>query len=227
MSLFGWATLFWLPVIALFFYLIQSDVEPLKYIFQLSYYFSFVLIFYISLLKLSLCSSFFLQVWRACLWQLLWTIYWAESLIFVSFRFFFFLRFCLVPSIGIYFFVSSFCLILCVCFYVPGKSVMFFSLKGLALFRRYPVGFRGIIPLGRWIQALDNCPICGIYNYSCCDGLQMLLKLYCGLGWLLTSFKVDLQLLHMLVGGAILPLAVESSWGMGQLGLSQGCTQWH
>ena len=88
---------------------------------------------------------------------------------------------------------------------------MFFSLKGLALFRRYPVGFRGIIPLGHWIQALDNCPICGIYNYSCCDGLQMLLKLYCGLGWLLTSFKVDLQLLHMLVGGAILPLAVESS----------------
>ena len=167
----------------------------------------FFLIFSISLLKFSLCSFILLKVWWASLWPLLWILYWVDFL--SLFHLVLFLRFYLIISTGTYSSASSFCLILCACFYVLGKSS---NLEGVALFRGYPVRFRVSIPPGHQNQAPNRCPIGELRVPSCCDGLQMLLKHAGGLGWPWTSIKAHPQLLHVLVGMALPLLAVRCSW---------------
>ena len=61
----------------------------------------------------------------------------GEFLFFTSFSF---LRFCFVSLFGTYPSVSSFYLILCVLFYVLGRSVTFTNLWGVAFYRRCSVG---------------------------------------------------------------------------------------
>ena len=79
-----------------------------------------------------------------------------------------FLRLCLVVLIGTYFCVSSFCLILCFCFYVLGKSAASPSLKGVHLCRICSVRLRSALPTGQQSQMLRWCLLCGLHTLSCC-----------------------------------------------------------
>ena len=78
-----------------------------------------------------------------------------------------FLRFCLA-SIGTYSFVSLFCLIFCVCFYVLGKSATSPSLE-VALCRKCPVGLRSAIPPDHQSHVLKGCHLHELRVPSCCD----------------------------------------------------------
>lgn len=66
------------------------------------------------------------------------------------------IRLFLVLSFGAYSSipVSSFCLTLCVCFYLLGKLVPSPCLEGVPFFRRYPVELRNNIPLSHLHQEL-------------------------------------------------------------------------
>lgn len=61
-----------------------------------------------------------------------------------------FLEFLPFFSIGTYFFVSSFWLLCCVCFYVLSRSAIFFSLDRVALCSGCPLGPSDIVSLFTW-----------------------------------------------------------------------------
>ena len=68
--------------------------------------------------------------------------------------------FCLVPLFGIYSFISSFCLILCV--YVLGRSVTFPGVVEIALFMEESVGPSITLPSGHYSYIIWWCPLCGL-----------------------------------------------------------------
>lgn len=86
-------------------------------------YFSFQLLYFSVL--------FFFHVWWASLWPWLQTLFQTDCS--PLFHLVLFLRFCLILSFGIYFSTSSFCLTLCVCFYVLGMLATSPGLEGRGL----------------------------------------------------------------------------------------------
>lgn len=66
--------------------------------------------------------------------------------------------------------VSSFCLTLCVYFFVFSSSATSPSLEGMFLCRRCPVGPRNIILPHHQSQVLHRYPLCGLSMPSCCSG---------------------------------------------------------
>lgn len=98
----------------------------------------YFLMFYISSLNSSLCSSIPLLSLVSMFMTITLTFYQAEYVF--PFHFVPFLRICLVLLFEIYFYVSSFCLTLYVYVYVLGKSATSSSLEGVAFCMRCPAG---------------------------------------------------------------------------------------
>ena len=123
----------WFPLVYFLFAIIFFNFD----------WFSFT--FCNSLLKFSLNSLILLSSGSVFGW-LLWTLYLVNCLyLFCSVHF---LKFCLVLLFGRYSFVSSFCLILCVCVYVLVLSSISPSLERVSLCRWCPVGPNGTVPAG-------------------------------------------------------------------------------
>ena len=72
-----------------------------------------------------------------------------------------FLEFCPILSLGIYFFIPSFLLPLCVCAYVLNRSALFPSLGRVALCSRCPIGPSGAISLITWARCSKGIPCVG------------------------------------------------------------------
>lgn len=69
---------------------------------------------------------------------------------------------------GNYSSVFSFCLILCVCIYMLGRSVMFLSLGEMVIRRRHPMDSSSTLPSFHWRYMLKWCPLCRLSGTFCC-----------------------------------------------------------
>ena len=115
-------------------------------------YFCF-LVFFFFLHFLPLCWSchcvhpFFSWDWWASIWALLWNVYQVDCLFPLCLVLLVFLPlgFCLFLSFGTQSSVPSFCLTLCVCFYVLVISAPSPSLEGVTLCKRFLLGSRRAI----------------------------------------------------------------------------------
>nr|KAF6485448.1 hypothetical protein HJG63_010646 [Rousettus aegyptiacus] len=88
----------------------------------------------------------------------------------VSILFSSFLEFSPVLSFGTCFFVSSFWLPPCICFYVLGKIFKTPGLNRMVLcIIRCPVGPSGTVDPGHLIQVLKVCSLYGLFILSCCS----------------------------------------------------------
>ena len=124
----------------------------------------FSLILYIYLLKFSLYSSILLHL--VSMFMTITLKYFLEDCL-SPFHLVPFLRFCLILSIGTYF-SSSFCLILCVSFYLLDKYATSLHLDVVALCRRCLVGLISTILPGLQSQALKRYSLYGLHPSSCC-----------------------------------------------------------
>lgn len=64
--------------------------------------------------------------------------------------------------------IFSFCLILCVCIYMLGRSVMFLSLGEMVIRRRHPMDSSSTLPSFHWRYMLKWCPLCRLSGTFCC-----------------------------------------------------------
>lgn len=135
------------------------QLSPLMLFFQFSYLFlSFVSFFstflYFLLLYWSSYCLYFSWVQWAPLWPLLWTLS-GKWLISISSRIFFFWWDYVVLSFGTYSFVSSFCFILCACFYALGKSFIFPIFEKVVLCWRWILSFNVALALSCLLNLWD------------------------------------------------------------------------
>lgn len=124
---------------------------------------SFNIFYLFFFLNCSLSSSILPPSLVSIHMAILWILYLIKCL--SQFCLVTFLKFCLSILFLRYSFASSFCLILCVCFYVLGISAMSPGLEKVDLQSRCPVGPSGTIPPGHLSQVLCGYLLCGP---SCC-----------------------------------------------------------
>ena len=120
------------------------------------------LYFFNSLLKFSLCSSILLLSSVSTFMTIILNSLPDKLLIFISLRFFF-------PNVLFFllfgaYFVSSFCLILCVCFYILGKTATSISLEVVTLCRWWSFSFNPDLALCCLLN-LFGCIYCRIYSW--------------------------------------------------------------
>ena len=107
--------------------------------------------------------AFFCQVHWVSSWPLLWILYQPYCL--SSFHLVLLLWFCLILFFGTHSSASSFCVTLCVCFFVLGRWVMSPDLESSGLTKKRPWS---IMPPGHQKKVFHWYFLCGLHVCYCC-----------------------------------------------------------